>query len=62
MYGIGGTTAQCDGTDHHWENTSKITPPMACTAHLQATVTEPRSGPLRAELRYRSGRRLRRTA
>ncbi|MEV5873241.1 DUF6299 family protein [Streptomyces sp. NPDC052101] len=48
VYGIGGTTARCDGAEHRWENTSKISPNTLKSgkAHVQATVTELRSGGL----------------
>ncbi|MGW1048479.1 DUF6299 family protein [Streptomyces sp. NPDC002586] len=48
VYGIGGAAAQCDGAEHRWENTSKISPnPLkAGKAHVRATVTELRSGGL----------------
>ncbi|MGW7820818.1 DUF6299 family protein [Streptomyces puniciscabiei] len=46
VYGIGGSPAQCDGAEHHWENTGKIPPKSlkAGKAHVQATVTELRDG------------------
>ncbi|MGW7524480.1 DUF6299 family protein [Streptomyces sp. NPDC054783] len=48
VYGIGGTPARCDGAMHHWENSGKISPKSlkAGKAHVQATVTELRSGDL----------------
>ncbi|GHE01560.1 DUF6299 family protein [Streptomyces alanosinicus] len=48
VYGIGGSAAQCDGAEHHWENTSTFSPSpfKSGKAHVQATVTELRSGGL----------------
>ncbi|MGW3207602.1 DUF6299 family protein [Streptomyces sp. NPDC001135] len=48
VYGIGGSTAECDGAEHRWENTGKVSPGSlkAGKAHVQATVTELRSGGL----------------
>ncbi|ANP50110.1 hypothetical protein J2Z21_001184 [Streptomyces griseochromogenes] len=45
-HGIGGTLAECDGAEHHWENSGKISPNpfKAGKAHVQATVTELRPG------------------
>ncbi|EDY56032.1 MULTISPECIES: DUF6299 family protein [Streptomyces] len=41
-YGIGGTRAECDGVEHHWENTGKVTSgalePGAI--HVEATLME----------------------
>ncbi|MQY38454.1 hypothetical protein SRB17_64670 [Streptomyces sp. RB17] len=46
VFGIGGTAARCDGAEHHWENSGKISPKTlkAGKAHVQATVTELRDG------------------
>ncbi|MGW2647436.1 DUF6299 family protein [Streptomyces sp. NPDC001393] len=46
VYGIGGTPARCDGAEHRWENTGRISPKQlkAGKAHVQATVTDLRSG------------------
>ncbi|WP_369392522.1 DUF6299 family protein [Streptomyces sp. CG1] len=48
VYPIGGTAAQCDGAEHRWENTSRISPNPLKTgkAHVQVTVTELRAGGL----------------
>ncbi|MEU2715886.1 DUF6299 family protein [Streptomyces sp. NPDC007205] len=48
VYGIGGSAADCDGALHRWENTGKVSPGSlkAGKAHVQATVTELRSGGL----------------
>ncbi|MFI1762471.1 DUF6299 family protein [Streptomyces sp. NPDC020800] len=48
QHGIGGSVAQCDGAEHRWENSGRITPnPVkAGKAHAQATVTELRPGGL----------------
>ncbi|KUN04825.1 hypothetical protein AQI95_18220 [Streptomyces yokosukanensis] len=48
VYGIGGSAARCDGAEHHWENTSSFSPNpfKAGKAHVQATITELRSGGL----------------
>ncbi|GHI02280.1 hypothetical protein AQI88_26740 [Streptomyces cellostaticus] len=47
-HGIGGTLAQCDGAEHHWENSGKVTPNpfKAGKVRVQATVTELRPGGL----------------
>ncbi|WEO94685.1 DUF6299 family protein [Streptomyces sp. FXJ1.172] len=43
-HGIGGSTAQCDGAEHHWENSGKVSTETlkAGTAHVQATLMEMR--------------------
>lgn len=48
VYGIGGSAAECDGAEHRWENSGKVSPDdiKAGKAHVQATVTELRSGGL----------------
>ncbi|GGU87627.1 hypothetical protein GCM10010260_21350 [Streptomyces filipinensis] len=48
VYGIGGSVARCDGAEHRWENTGKVSPDSlkAGKAHVQATVTELRSSGL----------------
>ncbi|MGV4981478.1 DUF6299 family protein [Streptomyces sp. NPDC001709] len=48
VYPIGGTTAQCDGAEHRWENSGTISQKTlkAGKAHVQATVTELRAGGL----------------
>ncbi|MFI0962549.1 DUF6299 family protein [Streptomyces sp. NPDC021080] len=42
IQGIGGTSALCDGADHHWTNSEKRVPGTLETgaAHVQATITE----------------------
>ncbi|GGX14956.1 hypothetical protein GCM10010297_40490 [Streptomyces malachitofuscus] len=41
-YGIGGTHAVCDGKEHHWKNTGRVTGDTlkAGSAHVEATVME----------------------
>lgn len=42
QHGIGGTTAVCDGTDHIWKNTGKLTSGQLRPGrvHAEATITE----------------------
>lgn len=42
--GIGGSDAQCDGAEHHWENSGKASSEdlKAGTAHVEATLMEMR--------------------
>jgi Family of unknown function (DUF6299) len=48
VYGVGGSVAECDGAEHRWENSGKVSPDSlkAGKAHVQATVTELRSSGL----------------
>ncbi|MEU5535482.1 DUF6299 family protein [Streptomyces sp. NPDC020362] len=48
QHGIGGSVARCDGAEHRWENSGRITPnPIkAGKVHVQATITELRPGDL----------------
>ncbi|MET8770207.1 DUF6299 family protein [Streptomyces sp. NPDC004658] len=41
-HGVGGGTARCDGAEHRWENSGKVTPGAlkAGTARVEATLTE----------------------
>ncbi|GGN00371.1 DUF6299 family protein [Streptomyces fuscichromogenes] len=41
-HGIGGTQAVCDGAEHRWENTGKVTSEKLApgAAHVEATITE----------------------
>ncbi|MGW2490284.1 DUF6299 family protein [Streptomyces sp. NPDC001606] len=41
-HGVGGSTAQCDGAEHRWENSGKVTSEAlkAGAAHVQATLME----------------------
>ncbi|MFE9449692.1 DUF6299 family protein [Streptomyces sp. NPDC006739] len=48
--GIGGSSAQCDGAEHHWENSGTLTSDVlkkslkvGGTAHVEATVMELRT-------------------
>ncbi|MER7187004.1 DUF6299 family protein [Streptomyces hyaluromycini] len=44
-HGIGGTRAVCDGAEHRWENTGKVTSEKLKpgAAHVEATIMELRS-------------------
>ncbi|WP_330460356.1 DUF6299 family protein [Streptomyces sp. NBC_00820] len=44
-YGIGGSAALCDGVDHRWENTGKVTSEAlkSGAAHVESTLMELRS-------------------
>ncbi|MFD4506325.1 DUF6299 family protein [Streptomyces sp. NPDC058457] len=44
-HGIGGTRALCDGAEHRWENTGKVTSEKLAprAAHVEATIMELRS-------------------
>lgn len=41
-HGVGGSTARCDGAEHRWENSGKVTAGAlkAGTARVEATLTE----------------------
>ncbi|MFF4895586.1 DUF6299 family protein [Streptomyces sp. NPDC001068] len=41
-HGVGGTRAVCDGAEHHWENTGKVTSEKLKpgAAHVEATIME----------------------
>ncbi|MET7288459.1 DUF6299 family protein [Streptomyces sp. NPDC005573] len=41
-HGIGGSGARCDGAEHRWENTGKVTSETLApgTAHVEATLME----------------------
>ncbi|MFD3586208.1 DUF6299 family protein [Streptomyces sp. NPDC058683] len=41
-HGVGGTRAVCDGAEHHWENTGKVTSEKLKTgaARVEATIME----------------------
>ncbi|MFJ9041585.1 DUF6299 family protein [Streptomyces sp. NPDC102406] len=41
-YGIGGTSAVCDGAEHRWQNSGKAQPDAVKpgAAHVQATIME----------------------
>ncbi|MEV7390992.1 DUF6299 family protein [Streptomyces sp. NPDC091215] len=41
-HGIGGTGAVCDGSEHHWENTGRVTSEKLRhgAAHVEATIME----------------------
>ncbi|MEU0971273.1 DUF6299 family protein [Streptomyces sp. NPDC005917] len=41
-HGIGGTRAVCDGAEHRWQNTGKVTSEKleAGAAHVEATIME----------------------
>ncbi|MFB7503033.1 DUF6299 family protein [Streptomyces broussonetiae] len=43
-HGIGGSAAECDGAEHHWQNTGKTSSETfkAGTAHVEATLMEMR--------------------
>ncbi|MGC4997510.1 DUF6299 family protein [Streptomyces sp. DT195] len=45
-HGIGGGAARCDGAEHRWENSGKVSSERlkAGTAHVQADVMELRPG------------------
>ncbi|MFE9609968.1 DUF6299 family protein [Streptomyces sp. NPDC006012] len=42
LYGVGGTLAQCDGAEHRWENSSKVSSEQLVpgTAHVEAALLE----------------------
>ncbi|MEU9454364.1 DUF6299 family protein [Streptomyces sp. NPDC048277] len=44
-HGVGGTRAVCDGAEHRWRNTGKVTSEKLRrgAAHVEATITELRS-------------------
>ncbi|MBV2355230.1 hypothetical protein KUM39_12755 [Streptomyces sp. J2-1] len=46
QHGIGGTAARCDGAEHRWENSGRVSADAVKSgaAHVEATVTELRSG------------------
>ncbi|MEV5144889.1 DUF6299 family protein [Streptomyces sp. NPDC052727] len=42
LHAVGGSTARCDGAEHRWENSGKVTAGAlkAGTARVEATLTE----------------------
>ncbi|MFI9804289.1 DUF6299 family protein [Streptomyces sp. NPDC052301] len=44
LHGVGGSMAQCDGAEHRWQNSGKVSSEnlQAGSAHVQATLLEMR--------------------